>query len=217
MVGLTLFTTTSLRARFRMIVMVVAALVICSAATIFLLSFDAVGSMFTERAKLVQSYDAGTDKGRFALQALAVDTTLEFPLGVGPYEFTARYGLQQHNVYLQAFLVYGWLGGVSYLVLVLLTLVLGLRSVFVATPWRPVMIVCVATFAGVVAEGFVIDTDHWRHFFLLLGMIWGLSIATLNFINGERQQMPARGAHKGPRHPGRGPGRVRRPLTRSRS
>lgn len=217
MVGLTLFTTTSLRARFRMIVMVVAALVMCSAATVFLLSFDAVGSMFTERAKLVQSYDAGTDRGRFALQALAVDTMLEYPLGIGPYELTARYGLQQHNVYLQAFLVYGWLGGVSYVVLVLLTLVLGLRSVFVATPWRPVMIVCVATFVGVVAEGFVIDTDHWRHFFLLLGMIWGLSIATLNFINGERQQMPARGAHKGARHPGRGPDRVRRPLTRSRS
>jgi len=24
----------------------------------------------------------------------------------------------------------------------------------------------------------VIDTDHWRHFFLLLGMIWGLAAAT---------------------------------------
>jgi O-antigen ligase len=216
MVGLTFVTTTSLRARFRLIVMVVIALAICVALAIFLLSFDVVGDMFTERAKLIQSYDAGTDQGRFKLQAVAVNTVLEFPLGVGPFEFSARYGTQQHNVYLQTFLVYGWLGGFSYLVLVLLTLTLGLRSVFVATPWRPVMIVCVATFAGVVAEGFVIDTDHWRHFFLLLGMIWGLSIATLNFIN-ERQQMPARGAHKGPRHPGRGPGRVRRPLTRSRS
>jgi hypothetical protein len=198
-------------------VMVVIAFAICVALAIFLLSFDVVGDMFTERAKLIQSYDAGTDLGRFKLQAVAVNTVLEFPLGVGPFEFSARYGLQQHNVYLQTFLVYGWLGGFSYLALVFLTLALGLRSVFVATPWRSVMIVCVATFVGVVAEGFVIDTDHWRHFFLLLGMIWGLSIATLNFVNGERQQMPARGAHKGPRHPGRSPGRVRRPLTRSRS
>jgi hypothetical protein len=27
------------------------------------------------------------------------------------------------------------------------------------------------------AEGFIIDTDHWRHFFLILGIIWGLAAA----------------------------------------
>jgi O-antigen ligase len=205
MAGLTFVTTTSLRARFRLVAMVVIALAICFALAIVLLSFDAVGDMFEERAKLLQSYDAGTDRGRFALQAVAVDAILEYPFGLGPFEFSARYGTQQHNVYLQAFLVYGWLGGVSYLVLVLLTLGLGLRSVFAATPWQPVMIVCVATFAGVAAEGVVIDTDHWRHFFLLLGMIWGLSIATLNFVHKERQKMPARGGRKRPRRqPGRG-------------
>jgi O-antigen ligase len=197
MVGLTFVTTTSLRARFRLVVMVAIALAICIALAIFLLSFDVVGEMFEERAKLLQSYDAGTDRGRFALQAMAVDTVLEFPLGVGPFEFAARYGTQQHNVYLQAFLVYGWIGGFSYLALILLTLALGLRSVFVATPWRSVMIVCVATFAGVAAEGFVIDTDHWRHFFLLLGMIWGLSIATFNFVHEQPQQTSAQGGRKG--------------------
>ncbi len=29
-------------------------------------------------------------------------------------------------------------------------------------------------------EGFIVDTDHWRHFFLLLGLIWGLTAATIN-------------------------------------
>jgi hypothetical protein len=33
-----------------------------------------------------------------------------------------------------------------------------------------------------VAEGFVIDTDHWRHFFLLLGLIWGLAAATIKLL-----------------------------------
>ncbi|HKY86661.1 MAG TPA: O-antigen ligase family protein [Pseudorhodoplanes sp.] len=213
-VGLTFVTATSLRERFRLIAMVVIAFAICFALAIVLLSFDAVGNMFAERAKLLQSYDEGTNQGRFFLQAVAVDAILEFPLGLGPFEFSARYGTQQHNVYLQAFLVYGWFGGLSYLVLVLLTLALGLRSVFVATPWRPVMIVCVATFAGVAAEGIVIDTDHWRHFFLLLGMIWGLSIATLNFAHEERQQMTMLGRRNGPqRKPGRS--RRRRPPTRA--
>jgi len=29
------------------------------------------------------------------------------------------------------------------------------------------------TFVGHVMIGAVIDTDHWRHFFLLLGILWG--------------------------------------------
>ena len=36
----------------------------------------------------------------------------------------------------------------------------------------------VAAFIGEMAEGFVIDTDHWRHFYLLLGIIWGLAAVT---------------------------------------
>jgi hypothetical protein len=69
--------------------------------------------------------------------------------------------------------------------------------------------VCVATLVGAVAEGFVIDTDHWRHFFLLLGMIWGLSIATLNLVRAERQHAPvrARPMHVGPRSKERWPDR----------
>jgi hypothetical protein len=27
----------------------------------------------------------------------------------------------------------------------------------------------------------IVDTDHWRHFFLMLGLIWGLSIASINY------------------------------------
>jgi hypothetical protein len=42
------------------------------------------------------------------------------------------------------------------------------------------MIATFAAFVGEIAEGFVVDTDHWRHFFLLLGMIWGLAAATTN-------------------------------------
>jgi hypothetical protein len=27
------------------------------------------------------------------------------------------------------------------------------------------------------AESFIIDTDHWRHYFLLIGTVWGTVIA----------------------------------------
>jgi len=87
--------------------------------------------------------------------------------------------LQQHNVYLQAFLVYGWAGAMAYLLLLVASLFVGFRASLMRTPWQPYLIAAFATFVGEVAEGFVIDTDHWRHFYLLLGMIWGLSAATM--------------------------------------
>jgi hypothetical protein len=63
-------------------------------------------------------------------------------------------------------------------VLTLTTLARGLRAAFVAAPSQPFLIAAFATFVGVVVEGAVIDTDHWRHYFLLLGLIWGLSTAS---------------------------------------
>ena len=51
---------------------------------------------------------------------------------------------------------------------------LGLRFVFVRTPWRPTYIAVYCAFVGIVAESAIIDSDHWRHYFLLLGVLWGL-------------------------------------------
>jgi len=59
----------------------------------------------------------------------------------------------------------------------------------VTTPWQPYLITAIAAFSGNVVEGGVIDTDHWRHYFLLLGMIWGLSVATMNLLQ-YRQAAP---------------------------
>jgi hypothetical protein len=26
-------------------------------------------------------------------------------------------------------------------------------------------------------ESFIIDTDHWRHYFLIIGLTWGIAVA----------------------------------------
>ena len=90
------------------------------------------------------------------------------------------FGTQQHDVYMQGFLVYGWLGGAAYLTIVLVTLATGLRAALVPAPWQNYLIAAYAAFVGEAVEGFIVDTDHWRHFFLLLGMVWGLTVATIN-------------------------------------
>ncbi len=142
-------------------------------------SIGSLGEMLEQRAKLTQNYDVG-NAGRFGLQERAVGAVIEHPAGMGPFEFARVYGGQQHNAYFQAFLNYGWAGGFAYVLLVILTLVIGFRQSIVATPWQPYLIAALGMYCGEVVESFVIDTDHWRHYFLALGLVWGLAVATIN-------------------------------------
>lgn len=183
----TLCTAQDTRARLRLIFVSMISVAALAGLLTLALSFSAVSDLFTERAKLTQSYDVGGG-GRFDLQEKAAGAILENPDGMGPYGFALAHGGQQHNVYLQAFLVYGWAGGFAYVLLVVLTLLIGFRLTFIPTPWRPYLVAALATFCGLVGEGFVVDTDHWRHFYLVLGMIWGLSVATINAARPRRWQ-----------------------------
>lgn len=151
-----------------------------------LLSIESVRDMVMQRAHLTNYYDVG-EGGRFELQQIAINLVFDNPLGLGPFEFSRIYETQQHNVYLQAFLVYGWLGGMSYILLILTTLLVGFHNSLIRSPWQPYMIAAFATFVGIVGESFIIDSDHWRHFFLIVGLIWGLAAANAKLRrNGSR-------------------------------
>ena len=76
--------------------------------------------------------------------------------------------------------MYGWVGGAAYIAMVVTTLAIGLRASFLRTPWQPYLIASYGMFVGEVAESFIIDSDHWRHYFLALGLVWGLAVASLN-------------------------------------
>ena len=167
----------SQKTRLRIFTLAALSVVALTGLLAVLLSFESIAVMFKERAQLFQSYDVSSG-GRFRMQELALAMVLNFPQGMGPLEFARVFGLQQHNVYLQAFLVYGWIGAMAYILLVISTLWVGLRASFARTPWQPYAMTALATFVGLVAEGFIIDTDHWRHFFLLIGIIWGTAAAT---------------------------------------
>ena len=56
---------------------------------------------------------------------------------------------------------------------------MGLRFAFVRTPWQPIYQAVYAAYLGVIGESAIIDIDHWRHFYLLLGLNWGLFAASL--------------------------------------
>ena len=138
------------------------------------LRHESVSTLFTERASLGQSYDSGPE-GRFGGQAKAVNLILEHPFGIGTHTFRdSHHEEEPHNVYLSQYLNAGWLGGTLYIVSVIGTLAAGFYAARRRTALQGPIIVATAAFAGLVLEGLVIDTDHWRHFFLLMALIWGL-------------------------------------------
>jgi hypothetical protein len=114
--------------------------------------------------------------GRFGGQQKAVQLILANPFGIGAGQFTSVYHHEEvHNVFLSVFLNNGWLGGLIYWLMVGLTLLIGLKQLLRATQTRPIFIIAYAAFVATAFEGVVIDSDHWRSFYFLMAMIWGLS------------------------------------------
>jgi hypothetical protein len=42
-----------------------------------------------------------------------------------------------------------------------------------------------------VGEGFIIDPDHWRHFWMMLGAMWGMFAATQRYKANPDQALGA--------------------------
>jgi hypothetical protein len=179
MIGLMFITAPTARFRARIAALSIAAGAAVTVLVGLLLSLRAVTALFEERAALVQSYDIGSG-GRFTTQFLAWGEIFNHPNGLGPLQYARVYGLDPHNDYLNAFYANGWLGGVAYPTLVVITLWVGFRAALVRTPWQPYLIAILAAYLGTVVEGFIVGTEHWRHYYLLLGLTWGLVAATQN-------------------------------------
>ncbi len=149
---------------------------------------EEVAKLMEQRASLDQSYDLGPD-GRFGGQEKAKKLILENPFGIGTHTFRKTYHHEEvHNVYMSMFLNAGWLGGLVYIISVISTLFAGMRGSFQMTALQGPFLIATAAFAGLVFEGFVIDSDHWRHFFIVMGCIWGLADATVPSIDNRRRR-----------------------------
>jgi hypothetical protein len=166
------------KTRTRLIIYVISGLIFATVAFIVLMSIPQIREMFTARFSLVQSYDAG-ETGRFGNQVRSIPELLRRPFGYGPLLFGVIYGQAPHNTFVNAFSAYGWLGGITYFLLIISTLYIGVRTIFAKTPWQPLAIAVFCPLVAVIFQGVQIDTEHWRHFYWNLGMMWGLFAITL--------------------------------------
>lgn len=176
-------TTTSEARRMRILHLIAVGALLVAIVVLGALQNERIAGLLGERASLTQSYDVGPE-GRFGGQQKAIGLILDNPLGIGATVFAGVHHHEEvHNVYLSMMLNAGWLGGALFVLMIVLTIVLGLRHAFVASRsallTQPLFLVAYAAFLANALEGFIIDLDHWRHVYLLMALVWGLMSAEL--------------------------------------
>ncbi len=187
---LMLVNETNPRTRVKYILQGLIGLCFFAGALIVALQFDAISTIFEQRAQVIQSYD-GDRLGRFARHLIGFELALTEPLGIGPLEFGFLYGEDTHNVYLKGLMGFGWLGFVCWMIMIFWTLIAGFKLLFNKRPWQPYYQIAYIVFFGHLIIGWVIDVDHWRHFYLMLGIIWGCILLEKKW-HAERKTAPKR-------------------------
>lgn len=176
--------------RLRILVLALFGALFVVAALAAALQSEQVATLFSSRSQLVQEYDGG-HLGRFDRHRIGFLMSMEKPLGIGPLVFSTIFPEDEHNIWLKCLTSYGWIGLIAYVTLIAWTLSLGFRFLLLDRPWQPYLMIAWVTLIGHVGVGNVIDTDHWRHFYMLLGVTWGCAALEYRF---------RRRAHAG-RHP----------------
>lgn len=160
-------------ARARLLLLFFAGTILAALAVAYLSTTPALAEMFEKRANLVNPYDVGA-QGRFDTQRKLLPDILSAPEGYGPNQVSPNTIQAPHNVYLKTYSEYGWVGGASWLAFSIVTIWFGMMEVWRRTAYqRDLLILFAATFA-ITIQGLTIDTLHWRHYFLILGILWAL-------------------------------------------
>jgi hypothetical protein len=181
MIVLTFLTTHSAALRQRIVALSIIGTIGVAILLVIALSIPSIREVFEIRASLSQDYDLG-ETGRFGAQLRSAPMLMDLPFGFGPLQFRNHfYGQDPHNVYVNAFASYGWIGGLGFAALTAATIYCGWRLVFRRTPLQPQAIAVWSCLFVQILQGFQIDTDHWRHLFLLMGTLFGLVAATRRF------------------------------------
>lgn len=134
----------------------------------FAIAFDQV-DFLSQRANVLQSYDSE----RFDAQRTGLELGLSNLVGIGPAMTDSGGLFAPHSLFIRAFAETGLIG-LALLVTLLATLVVPtLRHRRAAVQVHGLSgSVLVAVALGQLVNGFLIDTLHWRHFWLVLGLLW---------------------------------------------
>ena len=133
-----------------------------------------------ERAR-PQTYDTT----RFAGQRAGLQPAWEYPFGAGPGQFEAIAGISAHSTYARAVGEHGFPGVLVLAALLGFTLGAAVQNAARGRDSYGIgSAALVGAWCGLLANSAFIDTLHWRHLWLVAGLIWAGTML------GARQRSP---------------------------
>lgn len=137
---------------------------------------------FIDQRMSMQTYD----QDRFTVQAAAVAAGLKSFIGIGPgqseesFVDLVNHGQgtgATHSLYVRVVSETGVFGILSFLGLLAMTAYQAIWLCLHGIPrFRKIHCVFAAAYFGTLVNSVVIDTLHWRHFFFVIGVIWGAHV-----------------------------------------
>lgn len=125
-----------------------------------------------ERAS-VQGYDTE----RFSAQETGVELARAHPLGIGPGQFDVVSPVAAHSSYVRVLTEQGFVGVLSFLAIAVGTLLMALRNAVIGRDTYGIgSAALLGAWCGLLANSLFVDTLHWRHLWLVAGLIWAGSM-----------------------------------------
>jgi O-antigen ligase len=144
--------------------------VLLIAAVVVVVSIRVTGQLdFLQERAQVQTYD----DQRFGAQSGGIELAERHPIGIGPGQFELVAPISAHSTYVRALAEQGILGFLALIALLYGTLLLAVRNA--ARGWDTYGIgsaALLAAWCGILANSVFVDTLHWRHLWLVAGLIW---------------------------------------------
>jgi VanZ family protein len=147
-------------------------LLVGAACLISYVGIDNFSEKVIERFTIAKEYDLGYG-GRYHRYILALPFLLEHPLGLGLYELDKYFPEPIHNIWISSFLNYGWVAGLAWTLLMVLSLQITWYN------WKRTRnSLCLFVFfswLSIVSCAMLHQSERWRHLWLFTGIVWGFN------------------------------------------
>ena len=150
--------------------------VLVLASVIVVVSIRVTGQLtFLQERAQFQTYD----NQRFGAQAGGIALAQTHPIGIGPGQFELVEPISAHSTYVRALAEQGLLGFVVLVALLYGTLLMALRNAVTGRDTHGIgSAALLAAWCGILANSVFVDTLHWRHLWLIAGLIWAAQAQT---------------------------------------
>jgi hypothetical protein len=147
--------------------------VVSAVVGIALVSFEGFQAKVLDRLTIGKDYDVAQG-GRYDRYLLSIPLILENPQGLGMLEIDKYFSEPVHNLFISSFVNYGWLAGVAWILLTLLTVRIAFDNQRATR--SPLSMWLGFSLLTQLPCALLQQVEHWRHLWLFLGLLWGFNI-----------------------------------------